>query len=514
MRSTIRTTLLLTLIGIPRALAAQETFDPAARAKTVAPLLDEQTVLVVRLDVQRVKIAALLDEVAQWIPEVRKQTQRIEAEANMVRSAFLEAGGRELYIVASLADMDFRRETIGFFAVPLPDDTDDRAMRLLFGQTPFDAVDRIGGLLVASTGATMERLREMKADPRPELAAALEAAGDTTAQVLLLPPVYSRRVIEEMMPDLPEEIGGGKSTVITRGVRWAALGVDGPPKTSFRLVVQSEDAQTAAALRETWIGILRLIGRIEDVQEELPTFETISKLLVPDLQGSRLTLTLSEENGGVAKLLSALKPPLEKARQQAQSNASKNNLRQIAIAMTAYESVRKSLPPAASYDADGKPLLSWRVHLLPYLEMQELYEQFHLDEPWDSPHNRKLIERVPPVYRSFGSKLEQEGMTPYVAPVGEETVFSGREGTKLEDIKDSHADTILLVEVSDEHTVVWTQPEDLPFDPDQPAKGLGGPFPGGFNATFCDGSARFVRLPQDPGDLRALFTRAGQEKSP
>jgi len=385
-------------------------------------------------------------------------------------------------------------------------------MRLLLGQTRFGTIDRLGGLLVASTGATMERLKTVKADPRPEVAAALEAAGDTTAQVLLLPPAYSRRVIEEMMPDLPGEIGGGKSTIITRGVLWAALGVEGPPKTSFRLVVQSEDAPAAAALRDTWIGILRLIGQIEEVREELPMFETIAKHFVPDVQADRLTLTLSEENGALAELRAILKPAIADARGKALMVASMNSLKQIAWAMTAYESAQKSLPPAASYDADGKPLLSWRVHLLPYLGMQELYEQFHLDEPWDSPHNRLLIERMPPIYRSPGSKLEQGGLASYVVPVGPQTVFSGREGTKLEDITVGPAETILLVEVGDEQAVVWTRPEDLPFDPDQPAKGLGGPFPGGFNATFCDGSVRFIKLPQDPGDLRALFTRAGQEK--
>jgi len=48
--------------------------------------------------------------------------------------------------------------------------------------------------------------------------------------------------------------------------------------------------------------------------------------------------------------------------------------------------------PKDIHDKHGKPLLSWRVQLLPYLpELDTLYQQFDLDEPWDSPHNPQFI---------------------------------------------------------------------------------------------------------------------------
>ena len=76
-----------------------------------------------------------------------------------------------------------------------------------------------------------------------------------------------------------------------------------------------------------------------------------------------------------------------------------NNLKQIGLAMHNYHATHKTFPPAFTVDKDGKPLLSWRVLILPYLEQDALYKEFHLDEPWDSPHNRTLIERMPPTYR-------------------------------------------------------------------------------------------------------------------
>ena len=80
-----------------------------------------------------------------------------------------------------------------------------------------------------------------------------------------------------------------------------------------------------------------------------------------------------------------------------------NNLKQIGLAMHNYHDVHRTLPPAYHADASDRPLLSWRVLILPYLEQDALYREFHLNEPWDSDHNKKLIERIPAVYQSPGS---------------------------------------------------------------------------------------------------------------
>src|SRR5262249_51180323 len=78
------------------------------------------------------------------------------------------------------------------------------------------------------------------------------------------------------------------------------------------------------------------------------------------------------------------------------------NLKAIAVAMHAYHDEHGYFPPAASYGKDGKPLLSWRVSLLPDLNEGDLYKQFHLAEPWDSPHNKTLLAKMPKVYRIPG----------------------------------------------------------------------------------------------------------------
>jgi RNA polymerase sigma factor (sigma-70 family) len=107
---------------------------------------------------------------------------------------------------------------------------------------------------------------------------------------------------------------------------------------------------------------------------------------------------------------------------------SRNNLKTIGIAMHNYHDMMGSFPPAATYGRDGKPQLSWRVLLLPFLgdKEGELYKQFHLNEPWDSPHNKKLIERMPKTYLVPGQK--EKNATFYQVFVGEDTVFERRKG--------------------------------------------------------------------------------------
>jgi hypothetical protein len=180
-----------------------------------------------------------------------------------------------------------------------------------------------------------------------------------------------------------------------------------------------------------------------------------------------------------------------------------NKLKQLALAMHNYHSVNGHFPTAAIYDKDGKPLLSWRVVLLPFLDERKLAEEFHLDEPWDSEHNKKLVERIPKVYQSeFEGR--KPGDTAFLAFTGKDTVFDGKKGLNIRQIVDGTSNTLMFVEGS--HGVPWTKPEDLPYDPEKPLPKLG-LVPEGFYAAFCDGSVRFLQSNLPEKTLRALITR-------
>jgi len=193
-----------------------------------------------------------------------------------------------------------------------------------------------------------------------------------------------------------------------------------------------------------------------------------------------------------------------------------DRFKQIAAGMINYDDTIKCFPPAAIRDKDGKPLLSWRVDILPWIGQDELYNQFHLNEAWDSPHNRALIEKIPGVYMDLGSKATQmnyEGKTTVQVPVGPQTVFDKKEGTRFSEIKDGTSRTIFLVEVEPSKAVVWTKPEDWEVDLKQPRKGLERSDRTSFSAAFADGHCEIIDLSKkDDAKLRGLLTRAGGEE--
>lgn len=138
-----------------------------------------------------------------------------------------------------------------------------------------------------------------------------------------------------------------------------------------------------------------------------------------------------------------------------------NHMRQISLALYAYHSTHGQYPPLYTTNAEGEPLLSWRVLILPYLERRDLYEQFQLDEPWNSPHNRPLARRMPEWFRCPTAGSPE--LTSYLAVVGDETVWRPEGGISYRDIPERRLSTGLLIEdpFSD---VIWTQPADLSLE--------------------------------------------------
>ncbi len=237
------------------------------------------------------------------------------------------------------------------------------------------------------------------------------------------------------------------------------------------------------------------------------------KLLSPKLNDKVVSLEIkNDSNSQVASVgvgVALLLPAVQAAREAARRMSSLNNLKQIALATHNYHDTFNRFPDQGAKAKDGKPLLSWRVHLLPFMEGSELYDKFHLDEPWDSEHNKKLIDQMPAVYRAPGSRLTNK--THYLAPLGEGVGFESGEKIGFASITDGTSNTIMVVEASEERAVIWTKPDDYEIDLENPTKGLTGLRPGGFQVALFDGSVRFISQNVDAATLKAMFTRAGGE---
>ena len=196
-----------------------------------------------------------------------------------------------------------------------------------------------------------------------------------------------------------------------------------------------------------------------------------------------------------------------------------HNMKRIVIALHNHHDAYTAFPAGYSVNQGGEPLLSWRVHILPFAGQEALYRRFNLREPWDSPQNQALIAQMPDVFRSPGSKAEP-GKTVYLGNASPKGIFGPPQdaqrplGTRMRDIRDGSSNTLAVVEVGDALAVEWTKPADFIPDANDPIKGLG-LIPGQFAGAFCDGSTQFISTANRDGEqmstFKALFTKDGGE---
>jgi len=211
-------------------------------------------------------------------------------------------------------------------------------------------------------------------------------------------------------------------------------------------------------------------------------------------------------------LVALLLPAVQSAREAARRAQCTNNLKQMALAMHNYHAANNAFPKPALTDKDGKALLSWRVAILPYIEQNDLYNRFKLDEPWDSPHNKELIKEMPQTFVCPSRANVAPGTTTYRVFVGAGALFEKGKDIGIADITDGTSNTIMIAESNE--AVPWTKPDaELDFDPAAKPSlfGAGSIHPGGFNASMADGSVRFFKTTINLDVFRALITRAGGE---
>ena len=180
----------------------------------------------------------------------------------------------------------------------------------------------------------------------------------------------------------------------------------------------------------------------------------------------------------------------------------KNQLKQIGLAFHNYHDSYRRFPRADG-DGDGmKTGLSWRVHLLPFLEEIDLYEQFHLDEPWDSDHNKTLIEQMPAAFETPGVDAGKTAMHVFI---GKGTPFDGDKGLSIRDFTDGTSNTLLAVLAGADTAEAWTKPGGLKFDAKEPKKALGEITDKSFLGLMADGSTHPLAMDLEDQTLANLI---------
>lgn len=304
-------------------------------------------------------------------------------------------------------------------------------------------------------------------------------------------------------------------------------------KGGITLLLTARDETEAAQLENTVLGLLDASAKVasqiaQPKEPDSPEGEAILKYadrisrtlqdaLKPSRVGKQVTLSTVGKPGTSPQALLAsgttiVIPLIANAKTEAYRAHSLNNMKQVILASHNYFEVYKKMP-RDSYDSEGKPLLSWRVHLLPFLKQSALYDQFHLDEPWDSEHNRKLMSTLPAQFTTpVDESIAIEGRTRYQRPLGEGLPASKEGDLQFQDITDGTSNTLAIVEVPQASAAIWTRPGDFSVDMAFPMQSL---MPGdtkGFLGARYDGSVQYFLKRALTNDLlKGLLTHAGGE---
>jgi hypothetical protein len=247
------------------------------------------------------------------------------------------------------------------------------------------------------------------------------------------------------------------------------------------------------------------LGQDKESKAILDTIQSLEGILrnVPiEQHGTNVQFSLKADFQTLVAAGTSLSQLAQKMQGAAVNMTGSNNLRQIALGMHGYLSTRGTFPPASQSG------LSWRVHILPFIGEAELYKQFNLKEPWDSPHNKPLLARMPKVYAPPPTAGAPPNTTYYQVLVGPDAAFNDKQGAGLGAFKDGTSTTLLVVEAA--QPVEWTKPADLAYDKNKPLPRLGYS-PQGFFGAFADGTVRLIPPRTDEKLIRGLITPRGGE---
>ena len=210
-------------------------------------------------------------------------------------------------------------------------------------------------------------------------------------------------------------------------------------------------------------------------------------------------------------LVALLLPAVQAGREAARRVECSNNLKQIGLALHNYHDTFGCFPPAVITDEDGFPRYSWRVAILPFMDKESLYDSYDPDVSWDDPANSQVRMAVVPCYQCPSDERYLPNTTNYVMITGEGTVGGlPNETTKIRDVADGLANTILVVEIADSF-IEWSEPSDLSIDEltmllnDPQGTGPGSHHPGGLNVLYCDGTVEFITEDLDVATFQSML---------
>ncbi|MDO4573661.1 MAG: DUF1559 domain-containing protein [Planctomycetia bacterium] len=537
--------------------------------KALSPWTTQGTTLVVHVDLQELRLRDTFHEGLNAIKPVFKRTLTGENEITLALKSVEQvldaiedrieivqkAGGRDLFVLVDTGDLSMPVYLV--LPVTTKDEASLQAVEEIVNDFPnvpqasqawmeqyFHAGRYNDAVVFVPSQSAIEK--DLKADyikmffgrkefaPNEKFAAAFAQTEGCSVELAFV----MNDFIAGMIPGLLEMARQNEDfplmippdNVVIRGLDRVALGVD-PCTNQLKLSILSKTDKSARNLGrvyEKWQTQALAMAEEEADGDPMQTalmcdmMEVYFTLLEPTVEGNRLFWdfaampekfpTLQNVSSAPAVMVAGmamglLLPAVQSSREAARRTLYANHFKQVALAMLNYEAMHQAYPLPYTVDSEGKPLHSWRVQLLPFIEQYAMYEKIRLDEPWDSEWNRQFHNLCPAIFKHPALDLAPEEATIGVV-VGDDTVFPAPQpgknhGVKIGAISDGMINTILLVECE---AVCWMDPRgDVSYE--EAKKGLVSTFPTISFAAFCDGSVHSLSSLLDFDVLDNLLRR-------
>lgn len=294
-----------------------------------------------------------------------------------------------------------------------------------------------------------------------------------------------------------------------------AIDLDQEVKLNWSILADNEAFPHLA--EETFVGIKTSLSSMLESQLQTNANEDMSLMLKIlkeaqiERKSAKLQVSLKSDKASLTKAIAVVVAPAIRASSRAAERAAfGNNMKYVMLALHNYHDAHGHFPPAIVSDKESGVARSWRVEILPYIEQVNLYNEYRKNEPWDSEANKKVLAKMPPIYR-HSSQPKDSVFTSIFAAYGAGTMFEKKSGVaiSLRDVTDGTSNTIAIVEAK--RDIPWTKPEEIEFDVTAAKLPELGFVPEGWQAGFGDGSVRFIARSIDPSLFYKLMTRAGGE---
>lgn len=315
------------------------------------------------------------------------------------------------------------------------------------------------------------------------------------------------RVVRELLPAMvnaPPQLNLQQLLADTESIQVRFL--DRPDRLA-ELSVNAQDSEAAARVAAAVPALRHWIGTLEPFKPRFAQ-DLADMVLGGAIEATESTVRIDAR---VAAGQPGLNELLESLRERDLAIQSMNHVKLLVLALHNFESAYKEFPGPTIGNGDS-PGLSWRVAILPFIDEGDLYNEFHLDEPWDSEHNRKLIPRMPAIFlHPRSAHRTTDGRSSFIVPTAEGCAHQPGVTRRFEDFRDGSSNSILILAVTDETAPAWTQPVTKNIDLTRPRAGLWRSGDGEYLIGRCDGSTELISESNSDETLRALLTINGGE---